>query len=247
MCSKYLDFKKEFDTGGYFVVKDFLSKNNVLKLIDDINKANDVDKYFDNTNKLRRIEKFYDKGENLVDLNNKILLLLNDIFEINFTIFKDKFNSKSPGGEGFFAHYDGVFKFIDSDHNVKNGWYEYGDFFLNALLAVDKCNETNGSIELAKMHKGNFHELYEKTKKNGTPALSEEVEAKTSFDLIDLDIGDLIIFSNTCPHRSKKNNSKVDRRIIYYTYTVSYNGSKYYEYFDDKKKSKGSSKALSEK
>jgi len=247
MNPNYLDYKKEFNINGYFIVKDFLSKDIVLKLIDEIYKANDIEKYFDNTNKLRRIEKFYNKGENLINLNNKILILLKEIFETKFTIFKDKFNSKPPGGEGFFAHYDGIFKFIDSDHNVKNGWYEYGDFFLNALLAIDKCNEINGSIELAKMHKGSFYELYEKTKKNGTPALLEEVEAKTSFHLIDLDVGDLIIFSNTCPHKSKKNNSEIDRRLIYYTYTLSKNGSKYYEYFNDKKKSKGLSKALSQK
>jgi hypothetical protein len=45
------------------------------------NKASDIEKYFDNTNKLRRIEKFYDKGKNLIDLNNKIIFLLNNIFE----------------------------------------------------------------------------------------------------------------------------------------------------------------------
>ena len=115
------------------------------------------------------------------------------------------------------------------------------------MLAIDKCDKNNGSIELAKTHKGNFYELYDKTKKDGTPALSKEVEARTSFDLIDLDPGDLIIFSNTCPHRSKKNNSNKNRRIIYYTYTLSENGSKYEEYFNDKKNSKGKSKALSEK
>jgi hypothetical protein len=80
------------------------------------------------------------------------------------------------------------FKFIDPNNNKKNGWYEYGDFFLNALLAIDKCDEKNGSIELAKFHKGNFNELYENTKKNGTPALSKEIEDKTSFNLIDLDV-----------------------------------------------------------
>jgi len=247
MNSKYLDYKKKFAIYGYFILKDFISKDFVLKLIDDINKASNTDKYFDKNNNLRRIEKIYNKGKNLNDLNDKILTLLDDIFETKFTIFKDKYNSKPPGGEGFYAHYDGIFKFIDSNNNKKNGWYEYGDFFLNTLLAIDICDKNNGSIELAKFHKGNFYELYENTKKNGTPALSKEVEDKTSFDLIDLNPGDLAVFLNTCPHRSKINNSKKDRRILYYTYSLSKNGSKYNEYFDDKKKSKGKSKALSEK
>ena len=64
---------------------------------------------------------------------------------------------------------------------------------------------------------------------DGTPALANEIEAKTLFHTIDLNIGDLIVFSNTCPHRSKKNDSDQIRRIIYYTYTLSENGSKYDE------------------
>ena len=129
MNLNYLDHKKNFDINGYFIFKNFLSKDVVSKLIYEINTASDIEKYFDKTNNLRRIEKLYNKGKNLIYLNNKILVLLKDIFETNFTIFKDKFNSKPPGGEGFFAHYDGIFKFIDSNNNQKNGWYEYGDFF----------------------------------------------------------------------------------------------------------------------
>ena len=87
---------------------------------------------------------------------------------------------------------------------------------------------------------------FKNTKKDGTPALASEVEANTIFNTINLNIGDLIILSNTCPHRSKKNDSDQIRRIIYYTYTPSENGSKYDEYFKDKETSKNKSKALSE-
>ena len=135
--------------------------------------------------------------------------------------------------------------FINSDDEKKKGWYEYGDFFISALVAIDKCNEENGALELAKAHIGNYDQLYENTKKNGTPALSNEVESKTIFNLIDLEVGDMIVFSNKCPHRSKKNHSQKIRRIIYYTYTPSENGSKYDQYFEDKENSKNKSKALS--
>ncbi len=70
---------------------------------------------------------------------------------------------------------------------------------------------------------------------------------KTLFKLINLDLGDMVIFSNTCPHRSGKNESENTRRVIYYTYTPSIYGSKYDQYFKDKKGSKNKSKALSEK
>ncbi len=247
MSINFLEFKQSYNDDGYFVLKNFVSKDFILKITNEIENSKDSVKYFDNQNNLRRIEKLYDKGVSLIELNEKILQILKKVFNRNFLIFKDKFNSKPPGGEGFFAHYDGVFEFINSNNEKKRGWYEYGDFFVSALIAIDECNKKNGALELAKSHKGNFDQLFENTKKDGTPALSNEIEAKTLFKTIDLNIGDLIVFSNTCPHRSKKNDSNKIRRIIYYTYTLFENGSKYDEYFKDKETSKNKSKALSER
>ncbi len=247
MSINFLEFKQRYNDDGYFVLKNFVSKDFILKITNEIENSQDSVKYFDNQNNLRRIEKLYDKGVSLIELNEKILQILKKVFNRNFLIFKDKFNSKPPGGEGFFAHYDGVFEFINSNNEKKRGWYEYGDFFVSALIAIDECNKKNGALELAKSHKGNFDQLFENTKKDGTPALSNEIEAKTLFKTIDLNIGDLIVFSNTCPHRSKKNDSNKIRRIIYYTYTLFENGSKYDEYFKDKETSKNKSKALSER
>ena len=162
-------------------------------------------------------------------------------------IFKDKFNAKPPGGEGFFAHYDGIFNFTDAKNNIRNGWYEYGDYFINVLIALDECNKDNGTLELAHAHKGNFDKLLKNTKKDGTPAITKAIESTLSFKLINLSVGDIVIFLNTCPHRSKKNNTDKNRRVLYYTYSLSKNGSKYNQYFEDKDKSKNPSKALSNK
>ena len=246
MKTDFFDFKEKFKNDGYFVIKNFVDENFISNLIEEIKNSKNTDKYFDNANNLRRIEKLFDKGKYLINLNKKISKILKNVLDKDFLIFKDKFNSKPPGGEGFFAHYDGIFEFINSDNQRRKGWYEYGDFFVSALVALDNCNKENGTLELAKYHEGNFEQLYENTKKDGTPALSAEVETKTIFNVIDLDIGDMVIFSNTCPHRSKRNDSQKVRRIIYYTYSLGENGSKYNEYFDDKENSKNKSKALSE-
>ena len=247
MKINFLDFKEKFNKDGYFVFKNFVDKDFILQLIDEINVSNDTEKYYDNLNNLRRIEKLFDKGQYLKKLNEKILILLKNVLDKDFLIFKDKFNSKPPGGEGFFAHYDGIFHFINHKNEKKRGWYEYGDFFINALVALDQCNKENGALEIAKSHLGNFDQLLENTKKDGTPALINEVESKTTFNLINLDVGDMVVFLNTCPHRSKKNNSDKNRRIIYYTYSLSKYGSKYKKYFKDKENSKNLSKALVEK
>tara|TARA_B100001121_G_scaffold308863_1_gene333997 strand:- start:2346 stop:3086 length:741 start_codon:yes stop_codon:yes gene_type:complete len=243
----YLDYKKQFENCGYFICKNFFSKNFIKLLMDEIEYSKDTTKYFDNHNFLRRIEKLYDKGIQLKNLNKKISSLLEDVFNKKFLIFKDKFNAKPPGGEGFFAHYDGIFHFINSNDEKKKGWYEYGNFFVNALVAIDECNKENGALELAQSHEGGFEELINNTKKDGTPALLKSIEAKTTFNLINLNVGDMVIFSNKCPHRSKKNKSDKSRRIIYYTYSLEKNGSKYKKYFDDKEKSKNVSKALVDK
>lgn len=247
MANDVLALQKEYSLNGYFVIKNFFSQTFISQLINDIETSKNTIKYFDKDDNLRRIEKLYDKGPQLNNLNDKIIHFLNVTFEKDFLIFKDKFNAKPPGGEGFFAHYDGIFHFIDPDNNKKRGWYEYGDYFINVLIALDKCNKENGSLELAKAHSGNFDELLKNTKNNGTPALTDEMESNTSFNLIDLDIGDIVVFSNTCPHRSKKNETNNNRRVLYYTYSLSKYGSKYQEYFLDKEKSKNPSKALVDK
>ena len=239
--------KEEFENKGFFVSKKIFTKDYISVLIDEINNSDQNIKYYDKNKNLRRIEKLYDKGKFLIDANKKIINLMKLIFDEDFLIFKDKFNAKPPGGDGFYAHYDGIFQFKDDKNISRNGWYLYGDYFVNALIALDECNRDNGTLELANAHKGNFNELLKNTKNDGTPALSKELESKTSFNLINLEIGDVVFFSHTCPHRSQINNTKKDRRVLYYTYSLAKNGSKYNEYFNDKYKSRNTSKVLNEK
>ena len=124
--------------------------------------------------------------------------------------------------------------------------YMISNLFINILVGIDDCNSKNGTIELAKSHENNFEKLIKNTKNDGTPDLLEKVEKKNLFKKINLNSGDLVIFKNTCPHRSKKNKTKYNRRILYYTYLHEKFGNQYNNYFKDKKLSKNrSSKSLS--
>ena len=188
-------FKKTFDQKGYFIIKNIFSKNFIESLLLEIDVVKDANYYYDNKNKLRRIEKLYDKGENLKKLNNLILKKLFDIFEKKFFIFKDKFNAKPPGGNGFFPHFDGIFEFSDDKNIIKKGWYEYGDFFVNTLIALDDCTKENGTIEIAKRYdKNNFDYLINFTKKNGTPELNSNSVKNITFEKIVLNKGDIVFF-----------------------------------------------------
>lgn len=237
-----------FQRRGFVVVKQLFSQEWVDRILLDINMVDDCDTYYDNANLVRRKERLYNKGNNLLSLNQKLLSLLSENFSDQFTLFKDKYNSKPPGGEGFFAHYDGIFTWQDNNGKVRQGWYEYAPEFVNALVALDPSNMKNGTIEIADRHNLDFQSCLKNTRKNGTPQLSHEVEEATEFEVINLDAGDVVLFSHQCPHRSAINNSERARRIIYYTYHSSRYGDNYSQYFLDKKTSNKDSnvnKALS--
>ena len=232
-----IEYKKKFTDDGFFIFKEFINKKFVLEILKEIKNAKKVDIYYDKKNRLRRIEKIYNKGLYLKILNRKIESFLKKIFKKKFYIFKDKYNAKPPRGEGFSAHYDGVFHFMNKKKHLKKGWYEYSKIFINVLIALDDTNKVNGTLEIAKKHNGNFEKLIKNTNRDGTPNIKKTVERKTKFRLIDLKAGDIVAFSNTCPHRSKKNRSNSHRRTLYYTYSGGSKGSQYNKYFKDKKNS----------
>tara|TARA_B100000965_G_C19495168_1_gene714883 strand:+ start:65 stop:814 length:750 start_codon:yes stop_codon:yes gene_type:complete len=238
------NYKEIFKDKGYFILKKIFDENTIKKVCTEIVDLNDAIKYFDRKGYPRRIEKFYDKNSTFKNLNKKLLEELEKIFGEKFTIFKDKYNSKPPGGEGYYSHYDGIFKWKDKNLNERKGWYDYTDYFINALIALDPNTSENGRFEIAKMHNDNFEELLKNTKQDGTPHLLPEIENKCEFEKFDLDPGDLIVFSHKCPHRSSSNKSKNSRRIVIFTYTRESDGSFYDKYYEDKNSSKNKDKSL---
>lgn len=250
---KFNELKKEYDEFGYVKINNFLSKDEITTLIKHLNNLDDnVIRYFDNENRLRRIEKIAYREEFSV-FNNKILSLLEKIFVTKMILFKDKYHVKPPLGEGFFAHYDSVFTWEDENGNKKRGWYEYCEDFYNVLIAIDECNEENGTIEIANKDTKDlsYDEIFKRTHQDSSGGLTSELEKSTKFNYINLNPGDIVIFSDKCPHRSKKNNSLTsDRRILYFTYNKESDGNHYDKYFYDKYTSKESaniSKGLSSK
>jgi len=148
-------YYKNYKEQGFFVVKNVFTKQICKSIIEEIGVAKNTYKYYDRKNLIRRIENIYNKGTSLRLINKNLIFLLNEIFNKEYTIFKDKYNAKPPGGEGFYAHYDGVFQFRNKVNKLENGWYKYGKDFVNILVALDPCNKINGSIEISKVHKNN--------------------------------------------------------------------------------------------
>ena len=241
-----IELQNDYKSRGFIILREIFDKILMDKIYKEIIESKNSIKYFDRQNKLRRIEQLFDKGINLKKLNDQILLILKSIFKEEYTIFKDKYNAKPPGGEGFYPHYDGIFIWVDKDGNENKGWHKYANNFVNVLVAIDSMNLDNGPLEIANSHNEPFEVLLNRTKKNGTPDINPEIEKKLNFEKILLSVGDIVIFSSKCPHRSSKNNSSIDRRTIYYTYNALNEGNFYDQYFRDKNNSKNiQSKSLS--
>lgn len=234
----YEEKRHEYLEKGYCVFKNVMSTEFLEEVFDELVHAKDVLRYDDRLGNLRRLEKVYDKGDKLIEINRIFLNLLKSTFDEDFTIFKDKYNAKPPGGEGFFAHYDGVFRWPDKNGVVQDGWYIYADEFINVLVAIDDCTPENGPLEVTNIRRGDFKTLLQDTRNEGTPDLKEELEKTLDFEKVLMDAGDVLFFSNLCPHRSGKNMSDFDRRTLYYTYNKASAGDNYQRYFDDKEKTK---------
>ena len=238
--------QKRYDKTGYIVLKNYFHAKYLKKIALEISNYKELkcDKYLDRSGKIRRLEKFYNKTNSLILLNKKVEKLLEIIFKEKYIIFKDKFNIKPPEGEGFNAHYDGIFHFYNQKKKHP-GWYKYSKTFVTVLIPLDKSYNKNGTIQIAKEDKYSFFRLLKNTKQNGTPNLTSKYEKKLKFRSINLEVGDFCIFSNRCAHRSGKNKTKKNRRILYFTYNKKSEGNFYRKYFSDKNKSKSKFKSLS--
>lgn len=164
---------KELLENGYTIIKNFYDNEKIDNILKSIDKISDKETYYDNNNIIMRCENFYDKDELLMQCNEDFLKLLKDLCNKKMIIFKDKYNLKPPNGEGFFCHYDGIYKFKCNGIEY-DGWYKYAPEFWNIALAIDDCNKNNGTIQVSKMHDLSFSELYENTVKNGTPEIKKK-------------------------------------------------------------------------
>lgn len=241
------EHKEKFNNDGYIIISDYFDRSQIEQMRQSVTSLVGKDvglMYFDRDNNLRRLEKFVFRSPLLTEINECILQMLLDLMGEEQIIFKDKVNFKPAGGEGFYAHLDGVFQYACADGNVRNGWYEYTDLFVNVLIALDQFSEQNGPLEIAPMVSGDFNSLLKLTKSDGTPNLRDEVVKNLNFEPILCPLGSVVVFKNTCPHRSASNRSNDGRSGLYLTYNSSNDGDFYDLYFADKARSKNSDKSL---
>ena len=170
---------------------------------------------------LTRTENFmpYHKKFRNLFKKKKILDLVSKLFGSKAVLFKDKINWKQPGGKGFEPH---------QDSQVWEGMYK-AKTFMSVLISVDEANKKNGCLEIV----ANKHKIG--LLGNNKSAIPTKVCRKLKWKKIITKPGDAIFFDSYTPHRSKKNNTKKSRNIIYLTYNLLSDGDFRKKYFRDKR------------
>jgi len=139
----------------------------------------------------------------------RILDAVSTLYGERAHLFKDKLIFKPPGARGYAMHQDYI------------SWESFPRTFVTVIVAIDSSNSTNGATEVFPGYHtkgcltpedGMYHEL---------PA--ELIDASKGVSL-DLEPGDIAIFSGFTPHRSAANRSNQWRRLMYLSYNADSDG-----------------------
>jgi 2-aminoethylphosphonate dioxygenase len=171
---------------------------------------------------LNRIENFipYHAGLDKLSRTGEVIGRVSELMGASTVLFKDKINLKLPGGRGFTPHQD-----------MAGNWDIYTDYFITALIAVDKNTDENGCLEVSPGDYGR-----KMLSAQWKPIVGKELEALTWLK-IPMNPGDALFFGSYIPHQSQKNNSTAPRRNLYLTYNRLEEGDFREQYYIDKRKS----------
>ncbi|OKP04810.1 phytanoyl-CoA dioxygenase family protein [Xenorhabdus eapokensis] len=227
-------YKKDLYRKGYILIKNFLSDKEkkslniyVQFLYDKKDEPGKIMKYYessiiDGKTILNRIENFIDHKENnaINFIENKLSILLSEILEKKYILFKDKINFKLKGGGGFKPHQDHLAftKFIKNE-------------MFNIMVPIDDMRISNGCLYISKIP------FKKKTIPHHKGKALENTYKKYNWLPVQARSGDIFIFSSFLLHMSKINFSERERRCIFFTYNNSLEGDLRDEYFKFKRKS----------
>ena len=125
--------------------------------------------------------------------------------------FKDKINSKQPGGAGFSPHQD-------------LAAYPGASRVMSILVAIDECSTTSGCIWFAL-------EVDELLPVDSRGVVLPGVVSSLSWSPAELAPGDAVCIGGTTPHYSEANKSSASRRVLVASYAPpgeGYDRKRYY-------------------
>ena len=172
----------------------------------------------DGSELVSRIEKIAPFHNGFQNLTDALAAPVGQLLGERAVLFKEKINFKMPGGGGFAPHQDS-----------QAGWDTYADFFISALLSIDRATHENGCLQMVAGHHT------QGLKKSWEP-LNEDDMKGMSFEPVPTEPGDVVFFDCYAPHASEPNMSDAIRRIYYATYNRASAGDHMAQYYADKHK-----------
>lgn len=146
--------------------------------------------------------------------NQKLNKLLEDLFEEKSTLLKDKIIYKPPGARGFPAH---------QDYSWSEGLFPLSLY--TVIIPLEEADKKNGAVSF---YKGYHHELISNPKE-ARHFNNDEVSLldKNKKELLELNVGDIVIFSGLTPHESERNLSSRSRMQVFLSYNLFKDGDHY--------------------
>lgn len=194
---------------------------------------------FDNDEKVCRYEYLKGYSQSIKTLIvPKLQQLIRQLTDTDFVLFKDKCNAKNPGGGAFEPHQD-----IIAYDQFKPAYHVTAAIFLDDATLENGCLyfPQNYQQDLANLetHRvptpvGNLPVLqsYEGGTTHGN--IRQEICDQMNWIPITAKAGDVVLFDSYVPHYSKKNESQLTRRAMFFTFNPHSDGDFYEAYYDMK-------------
>jgi 2-aminoethylphosphonate dioxygenase len=141
--------------------------------------------------------------------DQRIMEVVSALYGEQAFLFKDKLIFKPAAAVGYAMHQDYI------------SWESFPTSFVTVIVALDPADASNGATEVFP----GYHKLGCLSPKDGMyhELTAEQVDFSKSVTL-DLEPGDIAIFSGFTPHRSGPNRSDQWRRLAYLSYNSESDG-----------------------
>lgn len=228
--------QKEFEELGFVRLRGFYSPEQAEQLSKWLDAIHNLDpktgeeaKYYEAGETsgepiLVRVENILHEGNPVLRdlvLNQKMRQVLEDVLGEPAVLFKDKANYKLPGCRSDLLHQDQA-----------AGWGIYADFFVTAVVAVDRNRRENAPISI--MRSGNYERAL--MTDEWRPLSNDEPPFQPEDEYVEFlaEPGDVLLFDCFVPHGSPANTSRLTRRNLYLTFNGASKGDHRADYYADK-------------
>jgi 2-aminoethylphosphonate dioxygenase len=209
-----------FASNGYLHIKDWFNATEVAAMCAEVAQLQALPdspgkwmKYYEHTargKQLCRIENFlpYQRRLERLARGRSTLGLMGELMGEPAVLFKEKLNLKLAAGNGFSAHQDApAFTSFDQHYHI------------TMMLSVDETTTANGCLEVASgAHQQGLLAM------NPDLTMTQTAIDQLSWQSVETQPGDLLLFDSYLPHRSAMNETDHARRALDITYNRQVEG-----------------------